>query len=1434
MLTRRRWLWVVAGAIWLAPAGLAAGQSVLYVDARSSTPATDPLVGSSWDKAYRSLATALAAVNMTPPGAAIEVRIAAGTYRPDESDGPDTGTGDRAATFGLGRGDVAIRGGFRGIDGAGDPNDRDLAQFETVLSGDLDEDDGPDFTNRDDNAYHVLATYDPDVATAVALDGITIQSGNATDEMGFAGGRGGGLRSYGTAVELKNVRIESCEAREGGGIWWDSFKLDGAMLTMTGCVVAGNRAVETGGGGLYLWGDAAITNCIFDGNAAATSGGGIAIVEGRSVLVGLIIRYNSAGTIGGGIFDYGQFTTILGCVLQGNHAGADGGGLWTTAGGIELLESVLEGNSAHAGGGVAVVQVDSFHQALIANCRVFGNTAVEGGGIALSARRCTVVNTVINGNIATEDGGGLLSSSCSTSLDVYHNVLSSTIVGNRAMLSGGGIARRFNAPSDDPSDVRLRVVSSIVALNECEGAGNCGELLRVEKCEFPIFPTSYGEASFESSCVSGTVSLAGVLDSDYFGGSQLVDVDPSFEFVPAGDDGAFGTADDSMELSFDSPCLELGDASALAGLPAAVAASDALARARIVGALDIGALERPAANSVGGTRRWRYPVDGTWQDALWWSGGAPDALSTARFDELASPEVTVPFRGDAVSGRLLVAGGDVTLDLRGWRLDLLEEGQPPLVIGDESDSNALLRLVNGEGAAATMVIGRDEGALGSLTLDGSAAFWEIGGEATIGLGGSGELSIVNGAELSSLYGFLGAQQGATGRVVIDGLGSLWRAHFLLAIGRGELTLANGGVLEAGLGGFGGALVDSRGTLSGVGDVRGAVLNFGEISPGVRRDVGEQETADDLGTLSIDGSYLQLGALGGGNDNTGALSLRIGGSPAAPASDMLAVTGVAELAGGLLVRFLDGFEADPGALDGLALLRAPEIEGGFDVALLPALPGGQSFLIVEQTVVDGEDAMVLRVLPLADAIDVGPDETFTTEFTPARAVAGDLDADGDVDIALGIAGPTEGAPDAPGSVIILLNSGIGPDGWSGFTLGAVSQFGVQAPLTGLTLFQANGDGVPDIAVTTLGASGPSSPGAVRVLVNSGDATFTLLPQSTQVGVSPTDLVGADFDGDGRDDLAVTNSQADTVTLLRNLFDGESVLLGQAVSEPVGAEPSGVAVTDADGDGDPDLVVANRGDETILLLLNRQELAPTWGPSQFVGGASAPAGPDPDSVLPGSDDDEKKGEPENLQFLLVVNRAAGAVTVLPSLGNGLFAPGVSLPVGARALSAAAADLDEDGDLDIAVAVEDAAGARSVQLLRNDTPPSGSPLTFAAGGEIPGVTAEPVIVLAEDVDGDGDSDLIAIGEPSSQTQAVGLGEGVVPSIVPLLSFYCPADLDGDRAVSFSDLNVLVGAFNTAQGAVGYDVRADVDRDGDVDFADLNVLLADFNTDCAATRPR
>ena len=105
--------------------------------------------GSSWETAFKFLQDALAVAL-----AGDEIHVAQGTHRPDRDAANPNGTGARTATFQF-RNGVALHGGYAGL-GAADPDLRDIALYETILSADLLGDDEPGFGNNVENCYHVL------------------------------------------------------------------------------------------------------------------------------------------------------------------------------------------------------------------------------------------------------------------------------------------------------------------------------------------------------------------------------------------------------------------------------------------------------------------------------------------------------------------------------------------------------------------------------------------------------------------------------------------------------------------------------------------------------------------------------------------------------------------------------------------------------------------------------------------------------------------------------------------------------------------------------------------------------------------------------------------------------------------------------------------------------------------------------------------------------------------------------------------------------------------------------------------------------------------------------------------------------------------------------------------------------------------------------
>ena len=126
--------------------GVQAGKpmTTLFVDPDATGSSHN---GSGWCNAFLTLQDALSSATSNTI-----IMVAEGVYRPDR--GGDQSPGNRSATFHL-QSRVTLLGGFSGC-GDVNPNARDVILYETILSGDLSGDDGPGFSNDDENSYHVV------------------------------------------------------------------------------------------------------------------------------------------------------------------------------------------------------------------------------------------------------------------------------------------------------------------------------------------------------------------------------------------------------------------------------------------------------------------------------------------------------------------------------------------------------------------------------------------------------------------------------------------------------------------------------------------------------------------------------------------------------------------------------------------------------------------------------------------------------------------------------------------------------------------------------------------------------------------------------------------------------------------------------------------------------------------------------------------------------------------------------------------------------------------------------------------------------------------------------------------------------------------------------------------------------------------------------
>jgi hypothetical protein len=359
------------------------------------------------------------------------------------------------------------------------------------------------------------------------------------------------------------------------------------------------------------------------------------------------------------------------------------------------------------------------------------------------------------------------------------------------------------------------------------------------------------------------------------------------------------------------------------------------------------------------------------------------------------------------------------------------------------------------------------------------------------------------------------------------------------------------------------------------------------------------------------------------------------------------------------------------------------------------------------------------------------ETDTVDNQPTSIAAGDLNSDGLTDLAVANAETR--------SVSLLIGQANGT-------------FAVQPPLdlvgeaisinaggndSGLDGFRSavimadfNGDGRLDLALAN------SLDPRVRVALQNADGSFSAA-QAVDVGgisVQPQDLLAADFSGIGRIGLAAVDGFGGAVTVRLGLGDG-TFQVPQHFD--TGNEPSGLVAIDLNHDGQSDLVVANDGTPggaSVLLgvgdgTFGQQNRFPT-GVSSAVASADFNGDGRPDIVTTNYDPDALTGD----------------MTVLLGLGDGTFQSAVHYAAGERPFAVVTGDFNEDGRPDIAVVNQ---FSNNVSMFLNNGDGSfQSAVNYDVG-------TSPTAIAIGDFNGDHHLDLAVANSGSNDVSSL-LGDG------------------------------------------------------------------------------
>jgi hypothetical protein len=373
----------------------------------------------------------------------------------------------------------------------------------------------------------------------------------------------------------------------------------------------------------------------------------------------------------------------------------------------------------------------------------------------------------------------------------------------------------------------------------------------------------------------------------------------------------------------------------------------------------------------------------------------------------------------------------------------------------------------------------------------------------------------------------------------------------------------------------------------------------------------------------------------------------------------------------------------------------------------------------------------------------------------------------------------------------LNSGVNysPSAWDSY---------------GVTIADVNGDGKPDLLVASV-CNNPSTcnNGAASVLLGNGDGTFQTAVDYSSGGVDAFAIVSADVNGDGKPDLLVGNACVDSncagssVSVL--LGNGDGTFQTAVAYGTGGLQTYSIAVADVNGDGKPDLLVANEcatndcsngsvavllgnGDGTFQTAVNYSSGA-QWSYSIAVADVNGDGNPD---LLVAN------------ECLTNSNCSNGVLSVLLGNGDGTFQTAVTYNSGGYyAYAVAVGDMNGDGKPDLVVANQCGnsnnctAGSIGVLLGNGDG-------TFQTAT----TTATPVLgwlqsIVLADFNGDHKID---VASGVGNVLLLGNGDGSLQSPIPLGasgSALAVGDVNGDGRPDLAVGGVTV-LLNTSDGFV------------------------------------
>jgi hypothetical protein len=417
--------------------------------------------------------------------------------------------------------------------------------------------------------------------------------------------------------------------------------------------------------------------------------------------------------------------------------------------------------------------------------------------------------------------------------------------------------------------------------------------------------------------------------------------------------------------------------------------------------------------------------------------------------------------------------------------------------------------------------------------------------------------------------------------------------------------------------------------------------------------------------------------------------------------------------------------------------------------------------------------LFQIAPSLAGLDMVATPTTLTE-PPTWLAAGDFNGDGNLDVFAINADGTHGG-NSNGSVFLGNGNGTFQPGVD-YEVGKTKSSSPRQVITA----DFNNDGKLDVAIADSGDNG------IAIMLGNGDGTFQTFTEYA-AGLGVGGLTAGDFNGDGKLDLAAFDTGTGAVAIL--LGNGDGTFQKDQTYGTTGQDPYSIAAGDFNRDGKLDLAVADKtavavmlgdGDGTFQKAVKYK--------SPFANGAMATADFNADGKLD----------------LALTGQAIGgtpALAVLLGDGDGTFQSYKEYAAGGLGASGIAlGDFNADGKLDVATAMD--SGSADVFLGNGDGTFQKSRSFAASSG--------PESIVAGDFNNDGFLDVAVGNFAATGALSVALG-----TVAPVASVSPASIAFGDVTLGQVSPTEHVTVTNT--GSATLDITS-VALSGSTEFGDTN----------------